>query len=168
MNPNGTVPTVQDGKNPPLWESSAILRYLADRYADDDFWPSTTVDRVRVDQWVEWSKLNIALSFTGPIFWRVARTPVDRHDPGAIAKAVRIFEDALTIANSQLETNSYLAGEYFSLADIQFAHILYRYYDIPIVRKKLNAVEKYYDHIQRRTTYQQHVAISYAELADTE
>ena len=56
MNPNGTVPTIRDGENPPLWESGAILRYLADRYADDDFWPSATVDRARVDQWAEWPK----------------------------------------------------------------------------------------------------------------
>ena len=27
MNPNGTVPTLQDGTNPPMWETGAILRY---------------------------------------------------------------------------------------------------------------------------------------------
>ena len=29
MNPNGTVPVIQDGKNAPIWETGAILRYLA-------------------------------------------------------------------------------------------------------------------------------------------
>jgi glutathione S-transferase len=28
MNPNGTIPVIRDGDGEPLWESSAILRYL--------------------------------------------------------------------------------------------------------------------------------------------
>lgn len=167
MNPNGTVPTIRDGENPPLWESGAILRYLANRYADVEFWPSEAVERARVDQWAEWSKLNIALAFTGPVFWRVARIPVNRQDPVAITKAVELFENALTIANTQLETNSYIAGRTFTLADIQFAHVLFRYYDILIVRKRLPAVREYYGRIMQRTAYQQHVAVSYAEIANT-
>ena len=167
MNPNGTVPTIRDGDKPPLWESGAILRYLAGRYANDEFWPVSNVDRAYVDRWAEWSKINIALAFTGPIFWRVARTPANRQDQLAIAKAVAVFEDALTIANSQLRSNSYLAGTHFSLADIQFAHVLYRYYDISIVRKRLDAVAEYYDRIKLRAAYRQHVAISYAELINT-
>ena len=39
MNPNGTVPTIQDESNPPLWETGAILRYLAAEYAPESFWP---------------------------------------------------------------------------------------------------------------------------------
>ena len=38
LNPNRTVPVLQDDENPPLWETGAILRYLASRYADDAFW----------------------------------------------------------------------------------------------------------------------------------
>jgi len=46
MNPNGTIPTLIDNDAPPLWESGAILRYLANAYATDPFWPSQLVDRV--------------------------------------------------------------------------------------------------------------------------
>ena len=60
MNPNGTVPTLQDGDHPPLWETGAILRYLADSYGSDDFWPADPVARAGVDKWAEWSKLNVA------------------------------------------------------------------------------------------------------------
>ncbi len=37
INPNGTVPTLQDGNNQPLWETAAILRYLADFYGSEEF-----------------------------------------------------------------------------------------------------------------------------------
>ncbi len=32
MNPNGTVPVLRDGEGEPLWETGAVLRYLAARY----------------------------------------------------------------------------------------------------------------------------------------
>jgi len=37
MNPNGTVPVLQDGLNQPIWETGAIRRYLAGRYGDAPF-----------------------------------------------------------------------------------------------------------------------------------
>lgn len=167
MNPNGTVPTLQDGNNEPLWESGAILRYLACRYGDEEFWPQDPVKRASVDKWAEWSKLNIALMFTAPIFWRVVRTPVERQDPELIKTAVAEFESALVIADHQLQNNRYIAGSSFTLADIQFAHVLFRYFDIPIKRASMNAVADYYQRILQRHAYVEHVAISYEELVDT-
>ena len=78
LNPNGTVPTLQDADNPPIWESGAILRYLSNVYAEGEFWPADPVERTRVDMWAEWSKLNIALKFTAPVYsggWCVPRPP---------------------------------------------------------------------------------------------
>ena len=33
MNPNQTIPVLQDGTGPPIWETGAILRYLCCKYA---------------------------------------------------------------------------------------------------------------------------------------
>ncbi len=167
MNPNGTVPTIQDGVNKPLWESGAILRYLAGKYADDEFWPNDPVARANVDQWSEWSKINIAMMFTSPIFWHVVRTPIAKRDPEIIRKSIAKLENSLLIAEHQLQKNSYIAGTSFTLADIQFAHVLYRYYDIAIDRTPLESVREYYHRISMRPSYSQHVAISYDELVDT-
>ena len=88
MNPNRTVPVLRDGANPPLWETGCILRYLASRYGDDEFWPRDLVARAHVDRWAEWSKINIAMDFTSPVFWRVVRTPAQKRNPEAIRNAV--------------------------------------------------------------------------------
>lgn len=167
MNPNGRVPTLQDGDNTPIWESGAILRYLGNQYGDDPFWPSDPVERVRVDQWAEWAKINIALEFTSPVFWRVVRTPIGRRDQDAIDSAVSYLSRNLAIAEEQLSENLYLAGNDFSLADVQFAHTLYRYFDIDIERKRLPNLERYYSMISERVAFQQHVQVSYEELRDT-
>jgi glutathione S-transferase len=167
MNPNGTVPTLQDGNNAPLWESAAILRYLASTYATDSFWPSDALLRANVDRWAEWSKVSVAMNFTSPIFWRVARTPRARRDPGAIAEAAAHLEKFLAIADAQLSKNTYLAGDYLTLADIQLGHILYRYYDIELVRADLKNLRRYYDMLTERPAYKTNVMVSYEELIDT-
>lgn len=167
MNPNGTVPTIQDGDNQPLWETGAILRYLAAQYSDESFWPTNSEARAAVDQWAEWSKINIALQFTSPIFWQVVRVPQARQNSASIEQAVKQFESKLAIANNQLKKHPYIAGPHFSLADIQFAHVLFRYYDIAIKRAPLDALAEYYRTILERAPYRQHVAISYHELKNS-
>lgn len=164
MNPNRTVPVLQDGKNPPLWESACILRYLANRYADGPFWPEDLIARTEVDRWAEWSKINVALGFTGPVFWRVVRTPEAERDPKAITAAVSALEDRLRIAEDQLGRHDWLAGPDFSLADIQFGHVLFRYYDIDIRRADLPRLAAYYQRLTERPAYREHVMLSYDEL----
>ncbi len=165
MNPNGTVPVVQDGDNPPLWETGAILRYLAGRYASGAFWPTGPMQRAEVDRWTEWSKINVALGFTGPLFWRVVRTPSDQRDPEAIAQAMAALGRKLRIAEDVLATRPYLAGDAFSLADIQFGHVLFRYYDIDIERPDLPHLHEYYQtRLCQRAPYRAHVMVSYDAL----
>src|SRR5690606_7549054 len=117
MNPNGTVPVLRDGDNAALWETGAILRYLAARYAPEGFWPANPGRRAEIDKWAEWAKLNVAMNFTGPIFWRVARTAPSRRDPVAIAEAMTKLERFLAIAEAQLTRCAFLAGDDFTLAD---------------------------------------------------
>lgn len=164
MNPNGTVPVLQDGAENPIWETGAILRYLGSKYADDTFWPEDAGKRAAVDKWAEWAKLNIALNFTVPIFWRVARTAPSKRDADAIRQAVSNFEGFLAVAEAQLAKHSFLASDSFSLADIQFGHLLYRYFDIDIRRSNFPNVETYYRCLSERRAFKKHVAISYEEL----
>lgn len=164
LNPNRTVPVLQDGDNPPLWETGAILRYLASRHANEAFWPGDLLARTEVDRWAEWSKQNIALGFTAPVFWRVVRTPAAERDPQAIAAAVTTLEQKLAIAEARLAGSRYLVGDTFTLADIQFGHVLYRYFAIDITRRPLPHLAAYYARLTARPAFRQHVMVSYDEL----
>ena len=164
MNPNGTIPVLRDGEDEPLWESSAILRYLAGRYGDDPFWPRDARQRAQTDKWAEWSKINVTTNFTGPIFWKLVRTAPKDRDEAAIAAAVRTLCRKLAIAEARLSANPFLAGRDFTLADIQFGHLLYRYYDIPIERPDLPALRAYYDALTARAAFREHVMVSYDAL----
>jgi glutathione S-transferase len=164
MNPNGTVPVLKDGDDAPLWETGAVLRYLAHRYAAPPFWPAAIAARAQVDKWAEWAKLNVAMSFTAPVFWRVVRTAPRDQDPAAIAAALAALAPKLVIAEAQLSRHAFLAGDDFTLADIQLGHVLYRYYDIAIARPELPALQRYYDRLTVRPAFRAHVMVSYEEL----
>jgi glutathione S-transferase len=166
INPNGTIPTLVDGDNPPLWETGAILRYLADRYGTDEFWPRDPTRRAEVDKWAEWAKLNVATNFTGPVFWRVVRMPEARRDPAAVARALGVLNRYLDIAEARLSGSPFLAGLSFTLADIQAGHCLFRYFDIAIARPERPSLRRYYDRLTARPAFQQHVMVSYDELKD--
>jgi glutathione S-transferase len=136
MNPNGTIPVLRDDDGEPLWESAAILRYLANRYGRAPYWPDNLAMRTHTDKWAEWSKINVALNFSGPVFWQVVRTPPGRRDASALKQAIRFLDHYLDIAEKQLAMAPYLCGNDFTLADVQFGHLLYRYFDLEIERRE--------------------------------
>lgn len=164
MNPNATVPTIIDGDNPPMWESAAINRYLARQYAQSPFWPDDPVGQARVDQWAEWAKLNVGLNFSVPVFWKVVRTPRSQQNPQAIEAAVQRLQQILKIADHKLGEHAFLTGDDFTLADIMFGHLLYRYYTIDINREGLANIARYYEDLQRRAAFCEHVMVNYDEL----
>jgi glutathione S-transferase len=168
MNPNGTVPVLRDGDGQdfgaPIWETGAILRYLSHRSASGSFWPSDPLARAEVDMWAEWAKINVAHGFTAPIFWRVVRTAPAKRDPAAIGAAIAALTPKLDIAERRLAARDYLCGSALTLADIQFGHLLYRYYDIDISRPEHPAIRAYYDRLTTRAAFREHVMVSYEEL----
>jgi len=164
MNTNGTVPVLRDGEGEPLWETGAILRYLSSSYAPESFWSADPAKRAQVDKWAEWAKINVTLGFTEPVFWRVVRTAPSKQDPVAIAQAATKLDQVLEIAERQLTQNAFLAGDALTLADIQFGHVLYRYFDIAIPRPARPALQRYYEMLTQRPAFAEHVMVSYDEL----
>lgn len=98
------------------------------------------------------------------MFWRVVRTPAAERDPQAIAAAVMALEQKLAIAEARLAGSRYLVGDTLTLADIQFGHVLYRYFAIDITRRPLPHLAAYYARLTARPAFRQHVMVSYNEL----
>ncbi|MEF2553781.1 glutathione S-transferase family protein [Aurantimonas sp. A2-1-M11] len=164
MNPNGLVPVLRDGDDEPLFESAAILRYLASRYADAPFWPKDPSARAQIDKWAEWAKLAIWVNFSGPVFWQIVRVPEANRDTAAIADAVKALAPKFAIAEARIAEHGFIAGKDFTLADLQFGHLLYRYFDLPIERPSHPAIERYYDALTERPAFREHVMVSYEDL----
>jgi len=167
MNPNGKIPVLTDGDALPIFEAGAILRYLAGQYGKAPFWPESPAARAVVDKWAEWAKINFASMFTLTVFWPLVRVAPSQRDYTAIMAALASIENQLSIADTALAGRPYLAGDAFSLADIQFGHCLYRYFDIDVARKDLPHLRAYYERLQARPAFGAHVMVSYDELRVT-
>jgi glutathione S-transferase len=114
--------------------------------------------------WADWAKINVALAFTVPIFWRVVRTPPKDMNCPAVRDAITALGKKLDIAEARLQTRSFICGDDLTLADVQLGHVLYRYFDIPIERPEHPALQRYYDRLSKRTAFREHVMVSYDEL----
>ncbi|MFC2968788.1 glutathione S-transferase family protein [Acidimangrovimonas pyrenivorans] len=163
MNPHGLVPVLRDG-DLVIWESMAILRYLAARYGDGGaFWPADPAARAPVDMWAEWGKLSFCTDFTGPIFWSRVRTAAKDRDAAALTRALAHFETRLDRLEAQLAGRDHVCGP-FTLADIPVGHVLYRWFDIDVPRQPRPVIEAYYRRLTERPAYRDHVMVSYEPL----
>src|SRR5438132_7760447 len=91
MNPNGLVPTLEeDGFL--LWESNAIVRYLAAKYGAGKLEPADPRSRARASSWMDW-QLTVAHPPLTPVFWglipRRRRSAIMRRSKPARSSALR-------------------------------------------------------------------------------
>ena len=158
MNPNGKVPVLIDGDGPAIFEAGAILRFLATQYAVGPFWPGPPRHARLING--QWAK-NFASHFTADVFCPQKRT--------AVTTIMQHYSALASIERASILKgfNLYLAGDDFSLADIQMGHCLYRYYDIDVVRADLPHLQAYYSRLQTRPGFSHHVMASYDELRVT-
>ena len=85
MNPNGLVPIIEDDGFV-LYESNAIVRYLAAKHARAGLWPDDLRARADVDRWMEWQ----STAFTPAMrdaFWQLIRIAADKRDNAAVEKS---------------------------------------------------------------------------------
>ena len=87
INPNRTVPAIDDGGFV-LWESNAIVRYLASRYGAGTLWPEDACMRADSDRWMDWQTTEWQGAM-GPAFLGLIRTPEDKRDRAAIDLSVK-------------------------------------------------------------------------------
>jgi glutathione S-transferase len=162
LNPNGLVPTLQDG-GLTIWESHAIVRYLASAYGDAALWPSDPRRRAPMDQWTDWTATTFQPAWIG-LFWSLVRTPPHLQDAAAIAASYHRCLELFAILDVQLARHPFLSGEEFGYADIVAGVALYRWFDMQIERPPLFAVEAWYARLSQRRAFRETVMVSYAEL----
>lgn len=114
LNPNGMVPTLVDG-NLVLWESSAILLYLAEKFPHGGLLPQALDERARAYKWLIWQPA----AFNPPRQRLVAEMakPEAAQDAQAIAALRATIDRNLEILAESLGGNDYLIGRY-TLADL--------------------------------------------------
>jgi glutathione S-transferase len=163
MNPHGKVPVTDDG-GVIVWESHAILRFLAARYGRGTFWHDDPAERSFSDRWMDWSHTTLQPDFLGGVFWGFYRTPEAQRDWPAIRSKVELCSQHFLMLDRQLADRNYMLGDALTLADIPIGTHLYRYFNIDIERPSMPNVEAWYRRLEARPAYRQHVAVPFQEL----
>lgn len=157
LNPNGLVPTlVDDGFV--LWESNAIVRYLAAKYGQGGLCPDDPRERASADRWMDWhgSVLSPALS---PMIYGLVRAKPEHRDPAAIAAARDKTAAALAILDRALAGSDYVAGPRFTMGDIPVGIAAYRWFNLPIERENHPQLAAWYGRLSRRPAFRERVMI---------
>ncbi|MEX3810936.1 glutathione S-transferase family protein [Paraburkholderia sp. BR13439] len=111
LNPFGQVPTIQDGELT-LFDSNAILVYLAKRYGDSSWLPDDPLGAAAVQRWLSLAAGQIAYGPCAARLVTVFGAPLDHERAKQIA--VKLFD----VIDAELAGKPFVAGTHVTIADI--------------------------------------------------
>lgn len=154
-NPNLLIPTIDDGDFT-LWESNAILRYLADTN-DVALWGNTPRERALADRWMDW-QFTYAEAQRDAFINLVRKAPEDR-DMDAVARSAAACAKQVAILEDALARTPWLSGAQFGIGDVPMGVYIHTWFALPIERPAMPQVADWYARLQTRPGYAPHVMI---------
>lgn len=155
-NPNALIPTIEDG-DLVLWESNAILRYLAAQYGGETYWPADPAARARSEKWMDW-QFGYA-DAQRDAFVNLIRKPSDQRDEAAIVRSAYESAKQMAILNDALRVSLWLSGASFGIGDIPIGVYAHTWLTLDIERPSLPHVETWYARLRERPAYVSQVMI---------
>lgn len=121
INPNGKIPTLQDGDFT-LWESQAIMRYLAEKH-ESDLVPSELSQKALMDQWLCWNIAHFTPAVGGVVWERLAPQIIEGYQPDErqLAKSLENLARFAPILDKHLEDREFVVGSRLTIADFALA-----------------------------------------------
>jgi glutathione S-transferase len=155
MNPTGRVPTIDDNGFV-LWESNAIVRYLAGRYGTGRLYPRDEQARATADRWMDWQLVHV-WPVLQIVFLGLVRTAPAQRDHGAIETSLRRSAELFTLLDAHLKNNTYVNGDTFSMGDIPIGATTQRWFALDIQRPDLAALSAWHQRLKERPGFTEHV-----------
>jgi glutathione S-transferase len=148
MNPNSLVPTIDD-EGFVLYESNAIVRYLAAKHSADKLWPTDLARRADADRWMDWNSTTFIPAMRDA-FWQLIRTPEPQRDLAAVEKSRAESEKGAAILDAHLAKHRYMTDFGFTVADIVVGCATHRWLLLPLRREPRPHLQRWYDEIRSR------------------
>lgn len=118
----GKVPVLEDdGLH--LWESCAIMQYLADKQGAADLYPTGLKERADINRWMFFGAQHFAPAIgilTWEYLWKKLVTG-QGPDPVEITKGETYVHEHASVLDKHLATRQWLSGDKLSLADFAVA-----------------------------------------------
>lgn len=152
LNPNGRIPTIDD-EGYVLWESNAICRYLAMRYAPDALYGNDIRTFASASRWQDFEN-NELLPPQHDMVMELVRLPPEQRNPATLAAAREAFARKLAIVDDQLARSRYMAGDAFTFGDIPIGIRVHRWVLLERDRARFPNIERWYEQIVQRPAFQ--------------
>ncbi|GLQ08253.1 glutathione S-transferase [Devosia yakushimensis] len=147
LNPNGQVPVLVENQFV-LWESNAILIYLAER--EGKLLPRQLELRARALQWLVWQSTELNPPWGYAVNALIRKTP-GYDDADKVAASIAGWSAKMDILEAQLARGqAFVAGDEFTIADIALALSVHRWMSLPAEKKEFAAVADYYERMMAR------------------
>jgi glutathione S-transferase len=116
-NPNGKLPILEDGDFV-LWESMAMLTYIATKAGRSDLSPTTPRERAEVDRWTAWQGAHFGPAIRKVAFERIVKklAGLGAPDEAVVAAGIAEFATTAGVLEQSLGTKEYLCGR-LTIAD---------------------------------------------------
>lgn len=118
LNPNRRAPLLVDG-NFRLWESNAIVDYLAELRPEAGLSSHDPRGRADIARWQYWEAAHWDAGCADIIFERVVKRNLGlgEPDPAAIARGEKEFERCAAVLDTELRDRRFLTGDRLTTAD---------------------------------------------------
>ncbi len=160
LNPNGLVPTIDDAGFI-LWESNAIVRYLAAKHAAGTLWPTDLKVRADADRWMDWCTSTLWPTFR-PVFWNLVRTPPEQRNMQEVEEGAKKTGEMLARLDACLAGRKFVAGDQLTIGDIAFGPVVYLVNNVSFDRPKLANYDAWYARLCGRQAFKKVVALPVA------
>lgn len=121
-NPNGKVPVLEDDDFV-LWESYAIMQYLADRPEGRALYPVDARARADVNRWMYWCAAHLSPGVSA-LNWEnfiKGLLGLGAPDPGRVEHGETMVRECVRVLDGHLANRAYLVGDAVTIADLAVA-----------------------------------------------
>jgi glutathione S-transferase len=125
LNPNGRMPVLDDDGFV-LWESNAIVEYLASRASDGKWLPRNARDRLVLTKWLYWDSNHWDPACSIFVFERLVKPffGLGETSEAEVARGEALFHRLAAVLNGELEKHRYVAGDALTIADLSIGAAL--------------------------------------------
>ncbi|AUX19589.1 glutathione S-transferase [Sorangium cellulosum] len=117
INPNGLVPSLVDG-DLRLWESNAIMQYLADAHDAISLFPRDPRRRIDVVRWQCWELSHFGRALGVVLFERLFKPLMGGQPDEALAqRALEQLQPYAALLDAHVKERAFVAGDAVTLAD---------------------------------------------------
>jgi len=150
LNPNAMVPTLTDG-DLKLWESNAIIQYLADKSTDNLLFPQQLAQRADIVRWQSWELAHFNQAFGTLALEAIAKPSFmnTQGDAAVINWAKGQLNRFASVLNNHMQGRAYVVGDNVTLADYSMIHVEFFKESVPFDWAPYPHLNQYFERMRQ-------------------